>query len=307
MLQIYHRQIFKLLLSNKVLEDPRQRKIFKTTDLAELFNLNEPINGESSESDRLFKDSKLTPVSLKFSSNKIKRMKRLASTLSKNISKQVITKDPEKNINDDDDDDNESCVNPEDNNKIVDERKTNNLRNNNENNLTAYEEVHPININSNMTNHVSSNYNNINDNILNTLYNNATQHDDTNIEIDDHKTDRSSNANRTSVDNTKDHGISEVGQSKSDVTNELPTDNINETKLLHDKPNNKNQRRKKKKSPKEKKHNISALFEGEHVSYLIGRRLIKSHAEEPTHVSDDEYVLKKLFANSSKICDISNV
>lgn len=278
------------------MDDPRQRKIFKTTDLAELFNLNEPINGESSESDRLFKDSKLMPVSLKFSSNKIKRMKRLASTLSKNISKQVITKDLEKKIDDDD----HSRVDPEDNNKIVDERKTNNLRNNNENNLTTYEEVHPININSNVTNDVSSNDNN-------NYNNNMTQLDDTNIEIDDHKTDRSSNANRASADNTKDHGISEVDRSKSDVTNELPTDNTNETKLLHEKPNNKNQRRKKKKSPKEKKHNISALFEGEHVSYLIGRRLIKSHAEEPTHVSDDEYVLKKLFANSSKIFDISNV
>ncbi|XP_046823719.1 DNA excision repair protein ERCC-6-like isoform X2 [Vespa crabro] len=309
--KIYHRQIFKLLLSNKVLDDPRQRKIFKTTDLAELFNLNEPINGESSESDRLFKDSKLTPNSLKFSSNKIKKMKKLASTLSKNISKQMITKDLEKKMDD-------SRVDPEDNIKIDDKTKTNNLCNN-ENNLTA-SEVHPINVNLNVTN-VSSNHsnnNNSNNNILNTQCNNMTQNYDTNTEMDDLKTDQSPNTNLiskknhleeklmnkeqtvlpdASLDNTEDHSISEVNRLKSEMTTEFFTDNINEIKL-HDKPNNKNQQQRKKKSRTEK-HNISALFEGEHVSYLIGRRLIKSHVEEPTEVSDDEYVLKKLFANST--------
>ncbi|KAI4501837.1 hypothetical protein M0802_003172 [Mischocyttarus mexicanus] len=201
--KIYHRQIFKLLLSNKVLDDPRQRKIFKTTDLAELFNLNEPINGESSESDRLFKDSKLTPTSLKFSSNKIKKMKKLASTLSKNMSKQVITNNLIKKIND-----------PEDN---IDKIKPDNLYDN-ENNLNAAEETNTDNTSLNVTS-TSSNYSNNNNNINNIL---STRY--------------------------------------SSMTTEL---------------------------------------DGEHVSYLIGRRLIKSHAEESTQVSDDEYVLKQLFANST--------
>uniref|UniRef100_A0A0C9RXG4 DNA repair and recombination protein RAD54-like n=1 Tax=Fopius arisanus TaxID=64838 RepID=A0A0C9RXG4_9HYME len=55
--KIYHRQIFKLLLSNKVLDDPRQRRLFQTSDLSELFHLNEPIDGASTESDRLFGNS----------------------------------------------------------------------------------------------------------------------------------------------------------------------------------------------------------------------------------------------------------
>ncbi|KAL2725260.1 DNA excision repair protein ERCC-6-like isoform X1 [Vespula squamosa] len=309
--KIYHRQIFKLLLSNKVLNDPRQRKIFKTTDLVELFNLNEPINGESSESDRLFKDSKLTPNSLKFSSNKIKKMKKLASTLSKNISKQMITKDLEKKIDD-------SRVDPEDNIKTAGKIKTNHLCNS-ENNLTASEEIYPINVNLNVTN-ISSDHssnNNSNNNILSTQYNNMTQLDDTNIEIDDLKTDQSPNTNSISkinhlqeklinkeqtslpdanVDNTENDNISEVSLLKSEMTTEFFTDNINEIKL-HDKSNNRNQQKKKK--SRTEKHNISALFEGEHVSYLIGRRLIKSHIEEPMQVSDDEYVLKKLFSNST--------
>lgn len=55
--KIYHRQIFKLLLSNRVLDDPKQRRLFQTSDLSELFHLNEPIDGSSTESDRLFGNS----------------------------------------------------------------------------------------------------------------------------------------------------------------------------------------------------------------------------------------------------------
>ncbi|XP_034942014.1 DNA excision repair protein ERCC-6-like [Chelonus insularis] len=55
--KIYHRQIYKLLLSNKILDDPRQRRLFQTSDLTELFHLNEPIDGAASESDRLFGSS----------------------------------------------------------------------------------------------------------------------------------------------------------------------------------------------------------------------------------------------------------
>lgn len=38
-LQMYHRQIFKQFLSNKVLSDPRQRRFFKPKDIKELFRL----------------------------------------------------------------------------------------------------------------------------------------------------------------------------------------------------------------------------------------------------------------------------
>lgn len=39
--KIYHRQIFKQLLVNRVLKDPTQRRIFKSSDLYDLFSLNE--------------------------------------------------------------------------------------------------------------------------------------------------------------------------------------------------------------------------------------------------------------------------
>ncbi|XP_065178791.1 DNA excision repair protein ERCC-6-like isoform X2 [Sycon ciliatum] len=41
--KIYHRQIFKQFLTNRILKDPRQRRFFKANDLHELFTLNDEI------------------------------------------------------------------------------------------------------------------------------------------------------------------------------------------------------------------------------------------------------------------------
>ena len=51
--KIYHRQIFKQFLSNKVLKDPRQRRFFKNNDLNELFSYS-LIENESVETSALF-------------------------------------------------------------------------------------------------------------------------------------------------------------------------------------------------------------------------------------------------------------
>ena len=50
--KIYHRQIFKQYLTNRVLKDPKQRRFFKTNDLHELFTLGSESN--STESSALF-------------------------------------------------------------------------------------------------------------------------------------------------------------------------------------------------------------------------------------------------------------
>lgn len=44
--KIYHRQIFKQLLANKILKDPRQKRFFKTNELHDLFLLEEEESGE---------------------------------------------------------------------------------------------------------------------------------------------------------------------------------------------------------------------------------------------------------------------
>ncbi len=51
--KIYHRQVFKQFLSNKILQDPRQKRFFKTNDLQELFTYT-CIDDKSIETSALF-------------------------------------------------------------------------------------------------------------------------------------------------------------------------------------------------------------------------------------------------------------
>ena len=45
--KIYHRQIFKQVLTNRVLSDPNQRRLFNSRDLRSLFTLNDDDEGAS--------------------------------------------------------------------------------------------------------------------------------------------------------------------------------------------------------------------------------------------------------------------
>ncbi|CAD5124474.1 DgyrCDS12756 [Dimorphilus gyrociliatus] len=51
--KIYHRQIFKQFLTNRVLQDPKQRRFFKKNDMHELFTLTDDIKGIS-ETEAIF-------------------------------------------------------------------------------------------------------------------------------------------------------------------------------------------------------------------------------------------------------------
>jgi len=51
---MYHRQIFKQFLTNKVLKDPKQRRFFKSNDLFELFTLKESNEEGSTETGAIF-------------------------------------------------------------------------------------------------------------------------------------------------------------------------------------------------------------------------------------------------------------
>ncbi|XP_063234506.1 DNA excision repair protein ERCC-6-like [Bacillus rossius redtenbacheri] len=52
--KVYHRQIFKQFLTNRVLEDPKQRRFFKSNDLFELFMLKESDKDGSTETAAIF-------------------------------------------------------------------------------------------------------------------------------------------------------------------------------------------------------------------------------------------------------------
>nr|XP_019952241.1 PREDICTED: DNA excision repair protein ERCC-6 [Paralichthys olivaceus]XP_019952251.1 PREDICTED: DNA excision repair protein ERCC-6 [Paralichthys olivaceus] len=52
--KIYHRQIFKQFLTNRVLKDPKQRRFFKSNDVYELFTLSDPDGAQGTETSALF-------------------------------------------------------------------------------------------------------------------------------------------------------------------------------------------------------------------------------------------------------------
>ena len=55
--KIYHRQIFKQFLTNKILKDPKQRQTFHLTDLHDLFSLAK--EGDPTETSMLFQDAEV--------------------------------------------------------------------------------------------------------------------------------------------------------------------------------------------------------------------------------------------------------
>ncbi|KAK8189646.1 SNF2 family N-terminal domain-containing protein [Phyllosticta paracitricarpa] len=63
--KIYHRQIFKQFLSNKILKDPKQRQTFEMRDLYDLFSLGDTSGGET-ETSSLFKgaETRVSPAAV---------------------------------------------------------------------------------------------------------------------------------------------------------------------------------------------------------------------------------------------------
>ncbi|XP_077553799.1 DNA excision repair protein ERCC-6-like isoform X2 [Haemaphysalis longicornis] len=99
--KIYHRQIFKQFLTNRVLKDPRQRRFFKSNDLLELFSLGDPerkrtetsaiFSGTGSTLRRPKKKSKgpkgaaQGDASTALAPDKVRQMRELARQLSQRI------------------------------------------------------------------------------------------------------------------------------------------------------------------------------------------------------------------------------
>lgn len=51
---MYHRQIYKHFLTNKILKNPQQRRFFKARNMKDLFTLNDDGNGGSTETSNIF-------------------------------------------------------------------------------------------------------------------------------------------------------------------------------------------------------------------------------------------------------------
>lgn len=76
--KIYHRQIFKTFLTNKILKDPKQRRFFKLNDLHDLFTLGDP-DERGTETGEMFNGSEKT-----FLGTKERRLTRLEKSAHKN-------------------------------------------------------------------------------------------------------------------------------------------------------------------------------------------------------------------------------
>ncbi|ERN18793.1 DNA excision repair protein CSB [Amborella trichopoda] len=60
--KVYHRQIYKHFLTNKILKNPQQRRFFKARDMRDLFTLQEDADGACTETSSIF--SQLTEINL---------------------------------------------------------------------------------------------------------------------------------------------------------------------------------------------------------------------------------------------------
>ncbi|XP_043518155.1 DNA excision repair protein ERCC-6-like isoform X1 [Frieseomelitta varia] len=268
--KMYHRQIFKILLANKVLEDPSQRRLFRTSDLVELFNFNESIDN-SNETDQLFRKSKLVASPVKFSTNKIEKMRKLAATLSKNISQNTSNSTP--------------IV------QIVNASESHCLSNCHNNNIDqdVLKDNNQIYIN-NITKQNVKNDGNFH-----------KRNDTPSSESKDHILTNKLNSN-TKIDETSNEAIIQHLPSEPNISEGLNKSNetvsYNTNKDTSSKINKTHSRKRKKKSSRSEEHITSAIFEGERVSHLIGRRLERS-STELNLIEDDQYVLEKLFAKAN--------
>lgn len=76
--KIYHRQIFKQFLTNKVLKDPKQKRFFKTNDLNELFAFT-AVDSKSTETSALFAGtgSEITKKQIKLNGNYVPNLEKV--------------------------------------------------------------------------------------------------------------------------------------------------------------------------------------------------------------------------------------
>ncbi|XP_072745753.1 DNA excision repair protein ERCC-6 [Anoplolepis gracilipes] len=270
--KMYHRQIFKLLLSNKVLDEPRQRRLFKTTDLVELFNLNEPIDGKSSESDHLFKDSKLMPASSGFSLSKIEEMKKLASAISKKISANV------KSMCDENKSASKNTCEEKQHEQNNNSRSAEALVTENDTSVDQTSSCDPVNI----------------------LKSPARYNEDSNMNLNTDIEKNSNVENKNKFNENNQQTIVAIKSINDDSMEKKNKSVLNDDKITSHNISSVCKRKKHRRDSHSGKKNVSAMFEGERVSCLIGRRLSHSNEkEESISTTDDDYVLRKLFTKSS--------
>ncbi|XP_006167482.2 DNA excision repair protein ERCC-6 [Tupaia chinensis] len=93
--KIYHRQIFKQFLTNRVLKDPKQRRFFKSNDLYELFTLTSPDASQSTETSAIFAG---TGSEVQTPKRHLKRKVQSAFAVGRDIPKRKKSPDPSTSV-----------------------------------------------------------------------------------------------------------------------------------------------------------------------------------------------------------------
>lgn len=285
------------------MEDPRQRRLFHTSDLTELFNLNEPFDGEA-ESDQLFKQHKLEPTNKEkrkraeanFSSSKIEEMRKLASALSKKVVKKV------ENAKSKIESEKKFKKESHERNSIHEQNlmETQDLISTNPdetNNLNENPETNPISGQENVSESLNSDFENPEIPLLNKSANNSESGFLLKNDKEGEKSASKSVISRSSGEE------GEIRESDSNAESNLENQEKSKKSSVEGKKQNMDKERRKRKRKKRRKSSreeVAGIFEGEKVPCLIGRRLGFSKEQDSVSTEDDEYVLNKLFAKAGE-------
>ncbi|XP_046989241.1 DNA excision repair protein ERCC-6-like isoform X2 [Schistocerca americana] len=310
--KVYHRQIFKQFLTNKVLQDPRQRRFFKSNDLFELFTLKETDVEGSTETSAIFagtgsevkvnlkKDKKIlnhkmqkysdsvvprkpgdyhkSDLSVPLSQSKLNYMKELAQKLSKKIGSSAGTNfggTPTSPGASKEQSEKESQIKEASDTKNTSRLLQNNQKENDNSTFSSLGEKDQDEV------FISKQ-----------------------VELEKTKFEKghSSKMEDSCMQNLGDNinALKEEGIDRKIVINvdaEHSFSKIKEKAMKHKREDS--QKKHKHKHKHKKKH--SDVFEGERVPHLVGQGETKPSTpsdEEDTHAQQDDYVLKQLFKKS---------
>ncbi|KAB7505761.1 DNA excision repair protein ERCC-6 [Armadillidium nasatum] len=286
--KIYHRQIFKQFLTNRVLKDPKQQRFFKTNDLFELFTLNEGEQ-EKTESAAIFAGtgSEIIVKSKEKKSNrgtlvdkdKKNRDLKIKDTSCNKVIDNIYNSEVRKNSND-------NCNSEQILNNEDIETKTEDLANEN----FGHAETESLNCGVYNKQQVTD------------LYNSASSKNEcSKIRLEnDEKAKRISQLQNKSFENDLEKKKKMMALAK------LLSKKISKKKLElnDDQKNNRasfKMEKLKKKMKKSKDYKKGKKFEGERIENLIKKRKFKyssDEKEEELNKAQDDFVLQKLFKRS---------
>lgn len=317
--KIYHRQIFKQFLANRVLNDPKQRRFFKENDLMELFTLQDQ-KSESTETSAIFagtdseikmdKKKKIKHFDLKpqrptktrksqkqntgvlFSKDKIEAMKKLAQKINQKFHSEHLTCTVTSGSLEQMQDKDKSNESTENNNYETHgneiERDTKKDENNSIKDEALAQQDETISNQSETSNKVNPLVSSENDEIVPNNIALETTNSSLENEGNPSKDNGSVGANIQPSESMEKHA-EKRSRSRDPRLQDKHSSGEEYSSKYH---------KKKKKKSKQRQSSV----DGEYVPYLVGKEKPKKEkTDEQVRQKQDDYILEKLFSKSN-IC-----